>query len=117
MSLVRPLLRVLTASQATGTHANAVATVAAPPAANRHVLRYLVWSYNGAPAGRVLIESPIGTTLLDFDVTAAGPGPLAPEIPGGIGAAMVGTLFDGGAGIIGKINLLTYQVGANDGNP
>lgn len=110
---VRTLLRSLAGQQASGLNLNAVVTVPAPSLngneVRRHVLRTVIWSYTAAPVGgRLTVESPAGTVLVDFDITAAGPGPMSPELLGGPNAALIVTLYAAGAGITGKLNVLTY---------
>lgn len=112
-TLVRPIGRITTATYQTATNANAQAIV--PAGAGRLVLRSLVFSYGATPTGgRLLIESPPGKTICDFDITAAGPGVLTPEVAGGEGATLVGTLYPGGSGVVGKLTLLTYLLATAD---
>lgn len=74
----------------------------------RHVFIFIVWSYSGAPTGGRLTITDGGTTVLDIDITAGGPGDLAPQLRGEINSAMVVTLAAGGAGITGKLNVYKY---------
>ncbi len=64
------------------------------------------WSYDGAPtAGNLKVESPAGTVLQSWDITAAGPGfIITPDLHGGDGADMIITLAAGGSGVTGKVN-------------
>ena len=68
----------------------------------------IYWSYSGGtPTGRITI-SDSGTSVFDIDITSAGPGFMAFPIPPKAqrkGAYAV-TLYAGGAGVIGKLNLL-----------
>jgi hypothetical protein len=71
----------------------------------RHYLPFLVWSYSGLPTGRLTISGLDGDDV-DFDITAAGAGPVFfPPLAGTIGASVVITLAAGGAGVVGKLNV------------
>lgn len=107
MTQQRPLC---TPSYQTATHANAVCTV---PCATGGavVVRSFVWSYSGGtPTGRLRLEAPTGNALIDFDITATGPGVLVPELVCPINTTLTATLYDGGSGIVGKLSLQTYQI-------
>lgn len=103
---------VCSPSFATATHANAQCIVL-PATQGYIVLRSFVWSYGATPTGRLLIEAPVGNTLIDFDITAAGPGVLVPELICPQGATLRATLYDGGSGVVGKLSLQTYQLNAD----
>lgn len=74
------------------------------------MIRYLAWSYNAVPTGGKLTITNAGATVMEIDITAAGPGALAPEYPGGLGASVVVTLAAGGSNVTGKINVYSYTV-------
>lgn len=83
-----------------------VATFAAV-AAQTHRLTVLVVSYSAAPTGGRITVADGGTTVLDVDLTAAGPlvVPLpAGGIEGSVNTAMTVTLAAGGAAVVGKVN-------------
>lgn len=75
-------------------------------AGRRLLLTNVMWSYNADPTnGRITIESPIGTTRIDLDITSKGPAklnfdPFQTEPGDGIKV----TLAAGGTNITGKIN-------------
>jgi hypothetical protein len=92
---------------ATQTHAAAAVTYAAPlnPFV-AHVLYGVVWSYSGGtPTGGAITVTDAGVTIGSFDITAAGPGSMnfTPPLSSSPGAAMVVTLADGGASLVGKL--------------
>lgn len=75
----------------------------------RHHVQQLTWSYSGTPTGgRVTLSGLEGDTL-DYDVTAGGPGGLAlpPSCYGRVFTNVVATLYPGGSGVTGKINLFS----------
>lgn len=77
----------------------------------RHHLVYIAWSYSATPTGGNLkVEDASGTTVLDVDITAGGPGSLQFENPlrGEVGNALIVTLAAGGAGISGKVNAYKF---------
>lgn len=83
---------------------DAVVTIAAA-AGERWVLDRIDWSYDGTPTGRLTIAFG-GTTILDIDIIAGGPGNL--EFLGGLNnetknEACVITLAAGGLGVTGKL--------------
>lgn len=95
-------------------HAPAAATAAVITlAANTgvaHEIEMLAWSYDAAPTGGNLkVESPSGTTLFEFDITAAGPGfiPLSGScLKGASGSAMIITLASGAGAVSGIVNCI-----------
>lgn len=88
---------------ATGLNANAVLTFTA----NRITLGTIIWSYSDAPTnGRLTVFG--GGWNVDVDITAGGPGFL-PFQPGEYAVDnndVVVTLYAGGAGIRGKLNVV-----------
>lgn len=105
----RPLC---TPSYATATHQNAQCIVPCN-GSGAVVVRSFVWSYSATPTGRLLLEAPVGNTLIDFDITAAGPGVLVPELVCQPNATLRATLYDGGSGVTGKLSLQTYQINSD----
>ena len=87
----------------------AVVTLAASPDF-KHAIRQLFWSYSGgAPVGRLTITDG-GVTVLVFDITAAGPAPMAINMMFETNSAVVVTLLAGGAGVTGKLTVESYKV-------
>lgn len=93
-------------------HATALANTAvtqtfAAVAGQAHRLTSLVVSYSAAPTGgRVTVAEGV-TTLLEVDVTTAGPTvvPLpAGGLKGSVNTAMTVTLAAAGTGVVGKVN-------------
>jgi len=88
---------------ASATAANAVVTITG--IADRGILvNKITWSYSSTPTGGRLTISD-GTRTLDVDITAGGPGALNLNWPGIVGATVIITLFSGGGGITGKLNV------------
>jgi hypothetical protein len=90
---------------ATATNADAVLTYAAVGAAVSHILVAVYWSYSGgAPAGRLTVSDG-ANVIVDLDITSAGPGFLEIPSPYRItpGNALEVRLYNGGAGIVGKV--------------
>jgi hypothetical protein len=89
----------------TDTNANVALTLTAIEQL-RHELNYVCWSYSAAPTGGRLVVTNNGTTVFDVDITAGGPGALRlPDIGSDKNAAMVITLYAGGASVVGKLNV------------
>lgn len=65
------------------------------------------WSYSGNPTGgKLTLEDVSGTTVLEVDITAGGPGflPFSPPIRNAAAnTALIVTLAAGGSGITGKL--------------
>jgi hypothetical protein len=97
-----------TAPAAAAPAANTAATVTfAAVAGQSHRLTFLVVSYSGAPTGGRLTVADGATTIIDIDVTAAGP--FVVPLPNGgikgtVATAMTITLAAGGAGVAGKVS-------------
>jgi len=87
--------------------ANAAVAVTYAALADRcHVLWQIEWSYSAAPTGSLTITDG-GTTMLQLDITAAGPDSIVYEPPkkAKLNSAVVVTLAAGGAGVVGKLNV------------
>lgn len=74
-----------------------------------HEIESYGFSYDEAPASAkaFTIESPSGTVLQKWYVTAAGPGPITASgscIRGASGQALIVRLAAGGSGIAGSVN-------------
>lgn len=90
---------------------NAAATITyAAAAGQRHALSGIIWSYDGSPTGGRLTVTEGVTMLLDVDITESGPGflPFERGKSGGTGAVLTITLYAGGAGVIGKLNIINH---------
>ena len=81
---------------------NAVNSIVAN-AAQRFIVHGIQWSYSAAPTnGRLTVSD--GTTRVDLDITAAGPGAISCAIPCDYGAALTITLAAGGGTVVGKLS-------------
>ena len=100
-------------SATSGAGAAVSITLAADPLI-RYILRALNVSYSAAPTGGRISVTDGGTTVLDMDITAAGPLSIYLGEGGiqGIGKnrAMVATLAAPGGAVIGKVSL-AYEPG------
>lgn len=88
----------------------AVITIAASSGVAHEIESY-GFSFDEAPAAAkaFTIESPSGTVLQKWYVTAAGPGPITASgscLRGAVGEALVIRLASGGAGIAGSVNCI-----------
>ena len=96
-------------TQAQGTSgANAAITVTlAASAGNRHHVVEVIASYSGTPTGGRLTSTGLAGDQLDVDVTASGPAPISfPPVTGAGSGAVTFTLAAGGAGVVGKLNVI-----------
>lgn len=97
-----------TADFATATHAATVVTYTAV-ANGRHCLDKVQFSYSAAPTGgRLTVEDGAGNVVKDLTITAAGPLSVDLSMIGTPNTAMIITLADGGAAIVGKMNCGHY---------
>lgn len=84
----------------------AVYTIAAV-VGHKNSIRRIFYSYTAAPTGgRLLVESPSGTTIFDMDITAAGPGNVdfgKNPLMGGTNNALIVTLASGAGAVAGKL--------------
>ena len=92
--------------------ANTAAVVTIAYAAGRRVkVSGIAWSYDGSPAAATTLSAAIdGSTVWGVDIVAAGPGDVtfAPPIDfTPATTSVVFTLPAGGAGVSGKLNVLT----------
>jgi len=87
---------------------NVVITYAARTGAT-HLLSGIAWSYDDTPAGRLTVDYE-GHHVFDVDITQGGPGfiPFPMNKAGRLGLACTITLYAGGQGIIGKLNVLNH---------
>lgn len=95
-------------SASTGTDAAAVITLPAVVGI-RHVIPGIMYSYSDVPTGGRLTIEDNGVVVFDIDITTDGPGfpvKFDPHMRSAPGVAMVITLFGGGAGITGKLNII-----------
>lgn len=88
----------------------AVSITLAAVAGRRNGYKAIVGSYSAAPTGGRLTVTDNAVTVLDIDITAAGP--FVIPLPDGIqnlavNTALVATLAAAGAAVVGKINLST----------
>jgi hypothetical protein len=90
----------------------AASTLALAPTTGRRVnISAFLWSYSSAPTGGRLSISDGTNTILDIDITAAGPGSWVPPVPlaGATSATLTVTLAGGGGAVVSKLNLVAYQ--------
>ena len=90
----------------------AVVTYAAN-ATQKHVISGIAWSYvGGLPVGGNLkVEDVSGTTVFSMDISDQGAGVIVfpkPKKSAAINTAMIITLASGGAGITGKLSILSH---------
>ena len=89
----------------------AVVTYVASPGV-QHVISGVAWSYNGGiPVGGSLVITDAGATVFTVDISEEGPGFFTfprPKQNAIVNTAMVITLAAGGAGITGKVNILSH---------
>jgi hypothetical protein len=101
----------LTPVSATAAANNAVVVTVNGVAGLTQRLAALSWSYSAAPAGGSLTVVVNAVTVVQLDITAAGPGSL-PLAQGGLicqaGQNVVVTLAAAGAAVIGRVNVATY---------
>ena len=93
--------------------ANTAAIVTYAGAAGlKHALTGIAWSYSGTPvSGSVTIEDGAGTPILQLDILHSGYGDIQfvrPIKSSAAHLAMVITLTPGGAGVIGKMNVINH---------
>lgn len=96
--------------QATSGANAAVAITLAGTARKRQYAVEVLWSYDDTPTTGRLTISGLDTTsdTIDFDIRGAGPGPLfLPPIAGALGTDVIITLAAGGAGVIGKLTVMS----------
>jgi hypothetical protein len=77
----------------------------------KHIITGLAWSYDIAPnGGRLTVEDGGGTIVFDIDITADGPGSIHfdPNVRGSENTDLICTLYSGGAGCTGKLNVLGH---------
>jgi hypothetical protein len=86
---------------------NAAAIIPIGGTGARKEMCMVCWSYNAVPTGgRLTIMG--GGFNFDVDITSGGPGfiPFNPPVHATDNANIVVTLYAGGVGVIGKLNLL-----------
>jgi hypothetical protein len=91
----------------TGTNANVVVTLAAT-AGIYHILPAILFSYSDTPTGgRLTVEDGAANIVMDLDITAKGAGrvPFVPALRSTVNTALIITLYAGGVGIVGKLNV------------
>ena len=91
--------------------ANTAGVINFPMAAGvKHVIGGVAWSYDAAPTGGLLTIVAEGVAIFEVDITAAGPGffPFSPGLAARRNFGMTITLAAGGAGIRGRLNVLSY---------
>lgn len=77
-----------------------------------HVIGGISYSYSAAPmGGRLTVEDAAGNVVFDIDITDPGPGEVLfmPALRSGINAALIITLYAGGAGVKGKVNAIGHH--------
>jgi hypothetical protein len=87
--------------------ATAATYTIAAVAGHKNSIQKIFYSYSAAPTGgRLLVESPSGTTIFDTDITAAGPGSVdfgKNPLIGGTNSALIVTLASGAGAVAGKL--------------
>ena len=105
------------ACAAADVHAPAAATAAvvtyAAQASLKHCISGVAWSYyGGIPAsGNLIVEDVSGTTVFNVDIHEEGPGVYyfhKPKKSAAANTAMIITLASGGAGVTGKVSILSH---------
>lgn len=95
-----------TSYKASGSNADAVITIAAVTS-TVITLDQVSFGYDGDPtAGHLKIESPSGTILQEWPITAKGPGVFSfrDGLAGAVGQAVIITLAAAGSGVVGYVN-------------
>jgi len=89
---------------------NAAATITLGAIGGRHCIGGVAWSYDDDPTGGNLQITVNGLIVFSVDITSGGPGfiPFEPPMMAPAGTPVVITLAAGGAGIAGKVNILSY---------
>jgi len=84
----------------------AIVTLAAV-AGEIHVIDQITWSYSAAPTGGRLTVAINSVTVLDIDITSAGPGSIqfTRGLHGIDNQAVVVTLASGAGSVAGKVNV------------
>lgn len=112
-----PVAEAPVACAAADVHAPAANTAAvvtyAGSAGVKHVITGIAWSYyGGIPTnGNLIIEDVSGTTVFNVDIHEEGPGAYyfhKPKKGAAVNTAMIITLAAGGAGITGKVSILSH---------
>lgn len=104
-----PRLGTTKAVHAPSANTNAVVTLTAV-ANNHRAIRTVIWSYSGAPTGGRLNITDGGSLVLDFDITAGGPGMLPLNMAFAENTEVVVTLVAGGGGISGKLTVEHFKM-------
>jgi hypothetical protein len=88
--------------------ASTITYVASP--GNSHTISGVAWSYGASPTGGNLLIQDGSNTILNLDITAAGPGVIVFPRPkkGTPGANLVITLAGGGGSVQGRVNVLDH---------
>ena len=100
-----------TPSKASASNDVATVTIAARDTRTYTEIRQIIFSYSAAPTnGKLTVESPSGTEILDVDITAAGCGPIITGFRSPTkGAAVLVKLAAGGSGITGKLTVIPAE--------
>jgi hypothetical protein len=91
--------------------ANTDVTITLGPGKGEHQFAMIYWSYSATPTnGRLTVMG--GGFNFDVDITAGGVGYIHWPVPeyAANGQQIVVTLAAGGAGVVGKLNLLGHKV-------
>ena len=97
---------------ATATNSAATVTIPAPSDNTCAEITSIMSSYQGGTpsGGKITIESPSGTTIGSWDITAEGQAPVpfpGVPLPGAEGQSIVVTLAAAGSGVVGKLTVVT----------
>jgi hypothetical protein len=91
----------------------AIITYPASGVGLRHVIGGVSWSYDATPtSGNIKIEDGAGTSFLNLDITASGPGQIEFDPPkkGSPNTDMIVTLYQGGPNVKGKLTINEHWV-------
>ena len=105
--LIRRDISSFSIAQATsGANAPVSVTLAAVAGVRHHVLGVIA-SYSAEPTAGRLTSTGLGGDQVDVDLTAPGAAPINfPPVSGANGGSVVFTLAAGGAGVVGKLNVI-----------
>lgn len=104
-----PMLGTTKTVHAPASNTAAVVTLTAVASYHR-AIKTIIWSYSAAPTGGRLTITDNAVTVLDMDITAAGPGILPIGMAFTENTQVVVTLAAGGAGISGKLTVESVRM-------
>ena len=95
---------------ASGTNAAVIVLYPAAGAGMHHVIEGVAWSYGGQPAAGEMRVTDGAAITFDMNVTAAGWGYVPVRKRGAANTAMTITLTAGGAGVVGRLNIIGHRL-------